>query len=972
MVEAVIRAIARARWIIVVLWVVIAVGSVFVLPNLQTIVRQTETKFLPSDAESVQAKDILDRIDPSQKQKSSAVIVFHRDGGLTDADRSWLKEKVAGLNKDKASLEILSVLSSFDNPQYSEKFESKDKSTQLVVLGLEKGDNVSSTQENIDKMTQRVSDAPQGSKAYLTGSGPISKDFQKSSEDGLKKTEIITVVLVLFILLIVFRSPIAPFVPLITIGLSFVITSGLVALFTKFGMPVSSFTQSFLIAIMFGAGTDYCILMIQRFREELSKGHDKVEALVLTGKAVGKTVAFSGSTVFLAFFIIGFAQFGLYQSAVGVAVGIAVTLLVGLTLAPALLIILGTRMFWPVKIKTNQGHGHGDSKLWASMSRLVVKRPALILIIAILVLSPLIGLYHGNRSFDDLAEVDQNAGSVIGFKQVEKQFGSGDVFPITITITSSKSMRTPEGLAALEKTSDDASRVKNIMEIRSATRPIGQQIAGLTVPNQLGQTNKALNDVEQGLKQIHDGLDQAHTQIVQSAPQMTELQQGLTQLSGKTLEAKNGLQQVGDGLNGTEDGLNQLNSAVKQSTQTVNSMSADLSALLTAHPELKQDASFAALQQKQQGVSAGLTAVGDGLQPIQNGLNQMIPSVNQITNGLGQLADGQTKAATGTTQLQTGIDQLAKGLNDGTTALGKASDGIGQIRQAQQGIVDNGEKQIGGWYLPQQVLDTSDDLKKSLDAYVSPDGKTTKLEAILKINPYSSEALATIDTLRDAIKQSLSGSAIQNADVKLTGTTAQDHELDKISKSDILRTGALVLIGIYVVLALMLGSILAPLYILLSLVFNYYITMGIIEFIFVKLLGYTGLSWTVSFFVFLIIVALGVDYSIFLMARFKEEYRPGGIVAAIQRSMATTGGVIMSAAVIMSGTFAAFLYSGVHTLEQIGAGIVVGLVLYTTVFMGFVVPALVTLFGEANWWPSKRAKKAAAAEKVIGNTAVEA
>jgi RND superfamily putative drug exporter len=383
-------------------------------------------------------------------------------------------------------------------------------------------------------------------------------------------------------------------------------------------------------------------------------------------------------------------------------------------------------------------------------------------------------------------------------------------------------------------------------------------------------------------------------------------------------------------------------------------MAGDLEALLIAHPELSNDNAFQALQQKQKGASGGLTAIGNGLDTIQKGLYQLIPSVNQITGGLGQLADGQTKAASGAAQLETGFGQLAKGLGDGTNALGKASDGIGQIRQAQQGIVDNGGKQISGWYLPKEVLETSEDLKKSLDAYVSPDGKTTKLEAILKINPYSKEAMATIDTLRSTIKQSINGSVIQNADVKLTGTTAQDRELDLISKQDFLRTGGLVLIGIYVVLAIMLGSVLSPLYILLSLVFNYYITMGLVEFIFVKLLGFTGLSWTVSFFVFLIIVALGVDYSIFLMARFKEEYRQGGVVVAIQRSMSTTGGVIMSAAVIMGGTFAAFLYSGVHTLEQIGAGIVIGLALYTTVFMGFIVPALVTLFGEANWWPSNR------------------
>ena len=92
---------------------------------------------------------------------------------------------------------------------------------------------------------------------------------------------------------------------------------------------------------MSGAGTDYCILLIQRFREEMSHDGDKVEALARTVRSVGKTVAFSASTVFVAFFLIGFAQFGLYQSAVGVAIGVAVTLIAGLTLTPALLLIFG-------------------------------------------------------------------------------------------------------------------------------------------------------------------------------------------------------------------------------------------------------------------------------------------------------------------------------------------------------------------------------------------------------------------------------------------------------------------------------------------------------------------------------------------------------------------------------------------------------------------------------------------------------
>src|SRR4029078_1922708 len=135
--------------------------------------------------------------------------------------------------------------------------------------------------------------------------------------------------------------------------------------------------------------------------------------------------------------------------------------------------------------------------------------------------------------------------------------------------------------------------------------------------------------------------------------------------------------------------------------------------------------------------------------------------------------------------------------------------------------------------------------------------------------------------------------------------------------------------------------------------FSYLVTMGIVEWIFVDLLGKPGLSWTDSFFAFIMLIALGVDYSIFLMARFKEEYQPGQTVPAMQKAMRSTGGVIISAAVIMGGTFAALMFSGVAALAEIGAAVLIGLGIYTTVVMGLIVPSLAMLFGEANWWPLK-------------------
>jgi len=331
----------------------------------------------------------------------------------------------------------------------------------------------------------------------------------------------------------------------------------------------------------------------------------------------------------------------------------------------------------------------------------------------------------------------------------------------------------------------------------------------------------------------------------------------------------------------------------------------------------------------------------------------MVPGLRQLGDGLGRLAAVQQEAAQGAAAFVQGIDELADGLSQGADGLRQVAEGLEQVREAQAGMAESSKNQIAGWVLPDEALQ-SDEFRQALDYYVSEDGKVAKFEVILGINPYATEALDTVEQITAALRLSLASSAIPDAKVYASGTSARYNELKDISFDDFVRTGLLVSVGIAIILMLLLGSVLAPLYVLLSLGFNYVVTMGILEFLFVRVLGYPGLSWSVSFFIFLIIVALGVDYSIFLMARFKEEYRGGNVASAMTKAMVTTGGVIVSAAVIMGGTFGALGFSGVLTLMQIGVGTLIGLLLYAAVFMAFVIPSFAFLFDEANWWPFRR------------------
>ncbi|BBI32167.1 MMPL family transporter [Cohnella abietis] len=818
---------SKLRWAILACWIAVAALSFFALPDLQSIVRKTEQKFLPANAESVKATHLLQNIHSSAQSLTEAIILLTRNEGLLESDKVWMSDLLEQLDSRKAELNITSVLSTQTHPELAQRLLSKDGSSLLAIINLPKPDFNDETKITLNLMQQMLDSAPSGTFATLTGNAPLSQAFQQSSESGLHRTEILTIGLVLIILLFVFRSPITPIIPLLTIGISLIISRALIGLATHFGMPVSHFTESFLIAVLFGAGTDYCILMIQRYREELLSGGDAnpVAAISRMMYGVGKTIISSASTILVAFLLIGFAEFGLYQSAVGVAIGIIVTVTVAMTLVPVLLLLFGKSISWSINLKKSPTNR--ESRLWSFFASLAAKRSVIVLFTAVIFLSPLTLLFDGKRTFDDISEINPDIDAVIGLRQVEKAYSSGEVFPATMVITSTSSMRTTSGLAALEQASSDLTTIDGVESVRSAVRPLGHKPESLTVSGQLNKLN--------------------------------------------------------------------VDSIIKS------------------------------VMKDQQALVEGLQELALGAVPLSQGLLGVLPAISKMQKGLVRLIESQLG-----------------GLKRATPPPAKTEEQLAAQRAAAKSH------------------------EQALNYYISQDGLTTKIELILSANPYSKNALDTIPAITQKLRESLSSTALVNPEIFVTGISAKYNELRSISYRDFLRTGILMLVGITLVLMLLLRSIIAPLYVMLSLGFNYLITMGIMELLFVKVLGLEGLSWTVSFFIFLITVALGVDYSIFLMARFKEEYQAGGASLAMNRAMKSTGGVIGSAAIIMAASFGALSLSGINTLVQIGVGAFIGLLLYATLFMTLIVPAFAFLLGENNWWPSKKmfSKKTASEQKL--------
>ncbi|MEH7109240.1 MMPL family transporter, partial [Bacillus sp. JJ1764] len=338
-----------------------------------------------------------------------------------------------------------------------------------------------------------------------------------------------------------------------------------------------------------------------------------------------------------------------------------------------------------------------------------------------------------------------------------------------------------------------------------------------------------------------------------------------------------------------------------------------------------------------------------GLIKMEEGQGTAVSNLPKFTEGLSGINNGQQQLLTGFQSVGSQISQLSDGLTKSADGLNEVSNGLGSAQDYLSGV--SKEKQTG-FYIPQNVID-SEDFAKVMDTYLSKDRKVMTIDVIFNKNPYSNDAIGQIPEINDAVKRAIKNTKLENAKIAIGGVSSMHHDLDTISEGDYSRTVILMLAGISIILMILLRSLIMPIYLIGSLVLTYYTSMSISEMIFINWLGYSGISWAVPFFAFVILVALGIDYSIFLMDRF-NEFKDLPVNKAIHEAMKKMGTVIISAAVILGGTFAAMMPSGVLSLLEIATILLIGLALYALVVLPLFVPVMVRTFGGANWWPFKK------------------
>ncbi|MEI6447403.1 MAG: MMPL family transporter [Actinomycetes bacterium] len=426
------------RWVVIVAWLVLigAIGPV--AGKLEQVTSNEQSSWLPQSVESVKALKV---VDAAQKDETlPTIIVYDRTSGLTAADKKAIQSDIVALStpptapKTLAKTEIggRSVPAVSPQPVFS-----KDGQAAIVALSLQATGEGNDILDSVDQIRKVVHEGPPGLAAKVTGGGGFSADAIKVF-GGIDSTLLLaTLALVFVLLIIIYRSPIFWAIPLFTVIFAEVATRGVAYLFAKNGLTLNGQSTGIMSVLVFGAGTDYALLLVARYREELRRHESKFDAMHIALTKAGPAIVASAGTVILALLCLTLAEVngtkGLGPSG---AIGVAMAMLAMLTLLPALLVIFGRKAFWPFIPRvgdegTDETHG-----AWRSLGERVMKRPRTVWIAT---LAGLLVLCAGMTQFStNLTQGNSFRGeveSVQGQEIISKSFPAGSSAPMNVVVT---------------------------------------------------------------------------------------------------------------------------------------------------------------------------------------------------------------------------------------------------------------------------------------------------------------------------------------------------------------------------------------------------------------------------------------------------------------------------------------------------------------------------------------------------------
>ncbi len=491
--------IVRLRWWLVGGWIVSALALGLLVGGIDPSANEV-TNLLPEDAPYSRAVAAMRESFPRNSGLSEAVVVFERRGGkLTDDDFTAIRYVTQNIGKpsriasesDLSGVHIRSPLSIFlrKSPLISD--ESQRGQAALIVVRIPANFITHRSDRIVDHIHEilRSGEFPEGLQTSVTGSSAFGHDYADAAERSHKQTLHVTIVAVVLILLLVYRAPAAALMPLTGISLAAFVAMKVLALAQGIGMHVGMAERIFVIVLLYGAGTDYSLFFMSRFREFLNEGLKGARAAARALDATFPAILASSGTDTAGLLMLCFAQYGAFRTTgPAVAVALLVALAAAVTLIPTAAAIAGRRLFWPGAFNHTGGGnlvGLGRRRIWPAVARLVTARPGMVFLIVLIALGA--PAYSGMRLtwvYDTLTAVKPNkdetvGNAAVGLEAAKGHWPPGQIAPVQLLVRTAGGLNEGDWVQFVEKLTHQLDQVSGVTGVRSLTRPLGRKLSNL-------------------------------------------------------------------------------------------------------------------------------------------------------------------------------------------------------------------------------------------------------------------------------------------------------------------------------------------------------------------------------------------------------------------------------------------------------------------------------------------------------------
>lgn len=980
--------VVKRPWVVIACWLALAVGLPLTVPPLAEMAQRHPVAILPAGAPSVATAQRMKTAFHEPGSENVLIVLLKNEKGLGPADEEVYHKLVDRLRSDRS--DVVTVQDFLAVPMLRQMLSSEDHKAWLLPVGLAGELGTPESYRAYTRVTAVVRRTIEGSavSANFTGPAATVADLTDAGERDRSAIEMAIGVLLVSILLIIYRNPITMMLPLIAIGASLQTAQALVSgVSLVTGMAVSNQTIVLLSALMSGAGTDYVVFLVSRYHDYIRQlpgsAEDCQRAVRQAMGSIGKVIGASAATVGVTLLGMGFAKLGLF-STVGpaLAIGVAVAFLAAVTLLPAILVLAGSRgLVAPGRQRA--------AVFWRRAGVRVVRHPKTYLAASIVILILLGGSASLVRfNYDDRKQLPASDASSMGYAALERHFPVNQTIPEYLFIQSPQDLRTPQALADLEQMAQRVSQVQGVAMVRGVTRPTGESLEqaratyqAKLVGGQLGEASSLidertgdLNRLASGADLLADSLGDVRTRITQSMDSVRSLVGALvymqSQFGGdRTFAEMDEAARLVTGIRALGDSLQMDFAKVGTSSDWID----PVVAALDASPMCTSDSICAAARgqfhrlqtARNEGILDNVATLAGQLQSIQPmqtisaTASRLDGALQSATASLQSLGLGDAgRAETSITTMQNGADDLASAsrqLADGVQQLVDQTKKLGAGLSTASSFLmamgrDASQPSMAGFNVPPQVRD-ADDFKKLLQAFISPDGHSVRYFIQTNLNPFSVSAMDQVNTILRTAEGAQPNTTLADAKISMSGYPVTLRDTRDYYDRDIHLIIFMTIGIVFLILTVLLRAIVAPLYLVGSVLISYLSAVGVGVLVFQFLLG-QELHWSVPGLAFVVLVAVGADYNMLIASRLRDE-SPRGIRRGVIRTVSSTGGVITAAGLIFAAAMYGLLFASIGAVVQGGFVIGTGILIDTFVVRTITVPAIATLLGQASWWPMR-------------------